>query len=48
MLRASAVQGIDQDLPESRGPMVQFVMGGTSDVFAPGHLGELTQVVPRS
>ncbi|WP_043486179.1 MULTISPECIES: IS4 family transposase [Streptomyces] len=26
--------------------MVQSVMGGTSDVFAPGHLGELTQVVP--
>jgi hypothetical protein len=26
--------------------MVQSVMSGTSDVFAPGHLGELTQVVP--
>lgn len=46
MLRDSAIQGIDQDLPESRGPMVQSVMGDTSDVFAPGHLGELTQVVP--
>ncbi|MFE2728168.1 IS4 family transposase [Kitasatospora sp. NPDC059327] len=26
--------------------MPQPVMGGTSNVFAPGHLGELTQVVP--
>ncbi|MGQ5653753.1 transposase domain-containing protein [Streptomyces sp. EKR5.2] len=43
---ASAIQGIDQDLPESRGPVVQSVVGGTGDVFAPGHLGELTQVVP--
>ncbi|MFE5540985.1 IS4 family transposase [Streptomyces sp. NPDC056519] len=27
--------------------MIKSVMGGTSDVFAPGHLGELTEVVPH-
>ena len=26
--------------------MAQSVTGGTPDVFAPGHIGELTQVIP--
>ncbi|MGW5710083.1 transposase domain-containing protein [Streptomyces olivaceus] len=26
--------------------MAHFVTGGISDVFAPGHIGELTQVIP--
>ncbi|MFF3467673.1 transposase domain-containing protein [Streptomyces sp. NPDC002619] len=26
--------------------VAQSVTGGTDDVFAPGHIGELTQVIP--